>query len=282
LDVYESILKNTATIFLIVNPDGIIIDTNRYTMDILDDSSLVGKYFYALVDKNTETSIRSTLFYKEDICLDSNFKTRYGMLQPASVNISIISGFLIIMGFVKCGKDTGIIGTDDIVISNMRSEAQEYENKRSWQVRNIDPLTGLYTKEFLKYIFEIQYNKALSTGGNDGIICFDIDNLSEIEDEYGEDKANRIMVGFSQVMLTSTRSTDYCIRYDNKFLLLVNNINRDNMKKISERITNAADKNLGVAVKSGIACTMDNNISDKWDLIKLAYENVDRTDMITD
>lgn len=272
MNIYESIIKNSNIIMFIVNPDGIVIDTNRYTRELLEDNSIEGKYFYSLVNEHSVVDIRAILLQKQGSHLETDLKMRCGRMQPALLNISVIDNFMFIIGFTK---DHGAEETGLFISPEDKNEIVENENKEKWQLDNIDPVTGLFNKGYFIRVFRHFYDKAIRTGANIGIICFDVQGFDSILNNQGEDKANSILRGFSQVILKSVRGTDFVVRYDNRFVLLVNNGNEDVLKKISDRIRNEAYKNVGVFINAAQVSTANDSMDDGRELIKMVFEKIE-------
>ena len=291
MNIYENIVKQCNIIVFIINSEGIIVDTNVYTMALLDRYDISGQSFYSFFDDMSALKIKSCLMSEYFESMEVNLLMSNKDMKLVTMIFNKINNYTIALGVSKVQKTENLsrqlqeINSRMVILENkdtLNSNGLSNEHdKRMWQLNNIDPLTGLYNRNFFDSIFESHYNNVLQSGENIGIICLNIKDIGSIINEYGQQKANSIMAGFSQIILTSIRSTDYAIKYNNNFLVVVTNTNREVLKKVSQRISSGAYENLSVSLDIGIACTIDSKVLDKWDLIKEAYDNIDDLPMIT-
>jgi len=76
----------------------------------------------------------------------------------------------------------------------------------------IDPLTGLYNRRFYE-----DYLSKLSDGHYSvGQIIFDADGLKSINDTYGHDKGDQLLLNIAKILKTSFRPTDITARMGDK------------------------------------------------------------------
>lgn len=84
-----------------------------------------------------------------------------------------------------------------------------------------DPLTKLYTKRFLEEVIpgmlqnEKRNNRILAA------IFLDIDHFKNINDTYGHHCGDKVLQKIANVMLESTRTGDYCIRYGGEEFVII-------------------------------------------------------------
>lgn len=272
MNVYESVLKNSNILMFIVNSEGIITEVNRYT-DGLFGAGIEGKYFYSLIDGRSQVRIQSIIRQRESKVIEAELKEIYGPAHHALLNISIMDDLLFIIGVVNDRDESG--AQSGQIYVNETGEELQYEDKRQWQLKNIDPVTGLYNKQFFELIFQSLNNKAVNGRGNVGIICFDIAGFEDVLNNYGQNKVNSMLMGFAQVILTSIRSTDYAARYDDKFLVLIPDTSRGALKGISERIKDKAKKSLDISLNARWIYSMGEDIKESSQIAKFVYEKID-------
>jgi len=132
-----------------------------------------------------------------------------------------------------------------------------------------DPLTGLYNRRFL-------YDEIKKSEDNNiSVVLIDIDNFKKINDRFGHDEGDDILVRVSECLKEEANGADiYAVRWGGEeFILYYNSIEKD---KAYERITSLCrnisvnavlpDKN-GVTVTAGLA---HGKVSDFDELIKTA------------
>jgi len=102
---------------------------------------------------------------------------------------------------------------------------------------NRDYLTGLYNR---RYFFDAmsEYTESLHENHEKfAVAMIDIDNFKNINDAYGHDVGDKIIVTLSEILRTSTNHRDIVARFGGEeFCLVLKNINRYSAPEILERI----------------------------------------------
>ena len=132
-----------------------------------------------------------------------------------------------------------------------------------------DPLTGLYNRSFL-------YDEIKKSEDNNiSVVLIDIDNFKKINDRFGHDEGDDILVRVSECLKEEASGADiYAVRWGGEeFILYYNCFEKD---KAYERISSLCrnitvnavlpDKN-GVTVTAGLA---HGKVSDFDELVKTA------------
>ena len=116
------------------------------------------------------------------------------------------------------------------------TELQEYNSELQYQV-NHDNLTTLYNRQKFneelekEIVRENRYKHRLS------IIMFDIDDFKIINDTYGHDVGDIVLIKIAQTVKRSVRSTDIFARWGGEeFMVLLPETGIDKSKKIAEHI----------------------------------------------
>jgi len=119
----------------------------------------------------------------------------------------------------------------EITISN----AKLYENIKELAIT--DSLTGLYVQNYFKELLTEKlkmynyYKKTLA------MAMFDIDNFKQINDTYGHNVGDEVLVKFSNILTTRLRETDVISRYGgDEFAVIFPNTDLNNAKSICEEI----------------------------------------------
>ncbi len=115
-------------------------------------------------------------------------------------------------------------------IKNKHNELEHYEKLASF-----DSLTLVYNRYMLDTILEQQlaivsrYRKMLS------IIFFDIDDFKIINDKYGHDAGDAVLIEISQIISTSIRGSDIFGRWGgDEFLLILPETSKKQASKLAE------------------------------------------------
>jgi len=107
---------------------------------------------------------------------------------------------------------------------------------------NRDYLTGLYNRRFF---FETmaQYQDEIGEAGEKfAVAMIDIDHFKKINDTYGHDIGDKIIIALSEILRTSTSHRDIVARFGGEeFCMVLKNINRYSALDIFERIRQEVD-----------------------------------------
>lgn len=102
---------------------------------------------------------------------------------------------------------------------------------------NRDYLTGLYNR---RYFFDsmISYEEDVKESGEKyAVAMIDINHFKEINDTYGHDVGDQIIISLSEILGTSTSHRDVVARFGGEeFCVVLKNINRYSALDICERI----------------------------------------------
>src|SRR3990167_4708557 len=93
-----------------------------------------------------------------------------------------------------------------------------------------DPLTGVYNRRFLSGHFEKLISWSRCNNAEIGCVMMDIDHFKKINDEFGHEKGDEVIVFFIQMLRKVVRPSDVLIRYGGEeFLLLIPNATQEMM-----------------------------------------------------
>jgi diguanylate cyclase (GGDEF)-like protein len=133
----------------------------------------------------------------------------------------------------------------EIAISNVKL----YESIKELAIT--DSLTGLYVQRYFKELLTEKlkmykyYKKSLS------MAMFDIDNFKQINDTYGHNIGDEVLVKFANILTTRLRETDIIARYGgDEFIVVFPNTDLSNAINICEEIRNLVMKETIVVSKN--------------------------------
>jgi len=125
-----------------------------------------------------------------------------------------------------------------------------------------DPLTGLYNREAIIKLAKIEANKHERTLGNIGIIFGDIDFFKSINDKYGHDIGDEMLISISKLLKNNLREYDLVSRYDGQvFLMIVTDINLINLYKLVEKMRSKIENRKFIIDENNISITMSFGIT---------------------
>ncbi len=110
------------------------------------------------------------------------------------------------------------------------------------QYANRDYLTGLYNRRYFyqsvsEYIEQIQDN-----GEQCAIAMIDIDHFKKVNDTYGHDVGDKVIVSLSDILRSGTNPNDVVARFGGEeFCIVLKNIDRNSSREILERLRESVE-----------------------------------------
>lgn len=102
-----------------------------------------------------------------------------------------------------------------------------------------DSLTGLSNRAHMNQILEREFSRYERHEQHFGIIMVDIDHFKAVNDNYGHDTGDQVLIQLSRSFEQATRNSDYIARWGGEeFLICCTEINQDNLLLIAENIRN--------------------------------------------
>ncbi|WP_156292926.1 GGDEF domain-containing protein [Serratia oryzae] len=133
-----------------------------------------------------------------------------------------------------------------IAISNAITQLKQYhqekialENEKHQLIKELetssffDPLTNIYNRR--KFFLECEQ---LATNSYPHVFCLlDVDNFKRLNDAYGHDVGDQVLVMFAQLLRNTFRSSDIFCRYGGEeFAVLLNHCTLENARSIMDNL----------------------------------------------
>ena len=147
-----------------------------------------------------------------------------------------------------------------IRLTQKKRLAEQYE-----ELSVLDVLTGLKNRRFLEQnigreMSFIKRSQANQDGHALGIYLLDIDHFKHINDTYGHEAGDQILIEFTQRINDTIRDTDLFVRWGGEEFLLVARLdNADGLHLLAERLIQAVKEKPYTAVQArpiDITCTV--------------------------
>jgi two-component system, cell cycle response regulator len=107
-----------------------------------------------------------------------------------------------------------------------------------------DGLTGLYNRHFLGTHLNNMVRQALQTNRPLSQIILDMDHFKRVNDTYGHDVGDEVLVQLSQIIIKAIRSADLAARYGGEeFVVLMPETDIFDAAEVAERIRVMVEKN---------------------------------------
>jgi two-component system cell cycle response regulator len=151
------------------------------------------------------------------------------------------------------------------------------------QLAETDPLTGLFNRRALRDRLDRELDRAERSGGVLACLMLDIDHFKKLNDTYGHELGDRVLVQLSDVIRREQRAIDVLARLGGEeFVVILPETGLRGARIYAERILRkVAGSTLGttahpvqITVSIGIACFPDERVPDADALLRLADTNL--------
>jgi len=137
---------------------------------------------------------------------------------------------------------------------------------------NRDFLTGLYNRRYFHSSMNDYIERLHDSVEQFAVAMIDIDNFKKINDTYGHDIGDSVIVALSEILRTSTNHNDMVARFGGEeFCMVLKNINRYSAPEILDRILDkvrnysfelAKDKRLKFTISIGATIYENNSLNE--------------------
>ncbi|MDD3008537.1 MAG: diguanylate cyclase [Arcobacter sp.] len=169
--------------------------------------------------------------------------------------------FAINVDFYENKDNYYVFSLTDITKLKEKSNLLEYQASH-------DKLTGLFNRNRFDELYSKEIKRAKRYENNLSIILFDIDDFKNVNDNYGHQIGDEVLIEISKILLNNVREPDICVRWGGEeFLILLPQTNLEGAKAVAEKIRVTiiekplTEKNLPISASFGV-CQMDENDGD--------------------
>lgn len=157
----------------------------------------------------------------------------FGKLFLGLVFSLILTIYLMYFGnkeYTSHGKDTEIKGIFTFLTYRQKYEILSKEIHK-------DPLTGLYNRGFLNESLPRELDNANIKGDPTALLMIDVDNFKSINDVFGHQEGDRVLVFLAEVIAKSVREMDLACRYGGEeFALILPRTDIDAAVQLAQRL----------------------------------------------
>lgn len=160
----------------------------------------------------------------------------------------------------------------DVAYKRLYDSNLELEN-----LANTDPLTGLYNRRTMMVHVQNMYEDYRTTNKPFSLIVCDIDDFKTVNDTYGHERGDEILVNISTILSSLTRGLDFVCRWGGEeFIIFLKNIDKKEAHSIAENIRKeiaeaemkVGDKSIHVTMTFGVSSATETD--DYQELFDLA------------
>ena len=110
-----------------------------------------------------------------------------------------------------------------------------------------DPLTTLYNRGYFDQVCEREFHRAKRFGLELSCVLTDIDNFKELNDTYGHQAGDLVLVTYARLLKKNVRNIDLAARYGGEeFALLLPNTDYEGGWTVAEKVRHEAELHLSV------------------------------------
>ncbi len=154
------------------------------------------------------------------------------------------------------------------------------ENETLQKMVIMDSLTGLYGYGYLNAKLERELEASTQSGEEFCFVMIDVDNFKQVNDRFGHEQGNALLVMVANVLKNGVRSKDIVGRYGGDELGLILKTKEKESLFCLERIKSTVEKSslstskgsLAATISAGICSSKNPQVKTKNDLIRLADE----------
>ena len=158
-----------------------------------------------------------------------------------------------------------------VIMSDVTAE-EEYKLELE-KLSITDPLTGIYNRRYFDTKLKEKITLAQRYGLKFSLIMFDIDHFKKINDEYGHDVGDMVLIEYSKLISEAIREGDiFCRVGGEEFMIIVPYTDGEKAKKIAEKLRSKVEnykKIVPVTMSFGVNEYIEGETSDH------IYKNVD-------
>lgn len=225
----DSVFEQIKDGVIVLNPYQVVVDFNKAMEQIFTGFSAqsVGKSIDDLLKEN-QTLI--SIFTKEQ---DSDVQiTNAGQINHYHIQFSPI---------IKNSNTVGKI----VTFTNI-TERVDLQNRLT-HLASMDGLTNVYNRTFF-FSHASETISSMNKKDEFCILMFDIDHFKHINDSYGHEAGDTVLIEIVKVVKSSLRSTDVIGRYGGEeFILFLPHTNLEDARKLANHVRlNIAESNIQI------------------------------------
>ncbi len=199
--------------------------------------------------------------------------------QIVQENIQQCRGFSAYQGFLDKSPSSPVGLIHQISKLEHAKRLLEEDNVKLREQSIRDGLTGLYNHTHFQERLEAEFERSQRYNTNLSLVMIDVDNFKDVNDLYGHQEGDKVLIQLAKLMLESIRSIDIAARYGGEeFALILPQINAKGTRHMAERLGRRVQEYfstlyhlpLKLTISQGIAAIPHPDIKTKAGIIRAA------------
>lgn len=144
--------------------------------------------------------------------------------------------------------------------------------------QNRDPLTGLLTRAWLDDEVPALLERSLKAEKTTSCVFFDIDNFKSVNDRFGHQVGDEVLVGVARLMVLGVRGNDSCLRYGGEeIVMFCENADAAAAAEVAERVRKDIQGHEWHRTASGLTVTISAGVA-QWHARESIRDWLERAD----
>jgi two-component system cell cycle response regulator len=211
---FRAVAQTAVDAIISIDSQGQVTFWNRgaETMFGYNESDVLGRPLVMLLDEAYHAKNDPPMSFfrvsgepRMDRRIESRGRRKDGAIVPISLSLS------------SWGTKTGRFYT--VIIRDI-TERKEYEAKLA-HMAHTDALTGTFNRHYLAELLEREVRRAKRYNHPIGFLMIDVDLLKEINDRYGHQVGDDVLVAISRLLVETVRESDIVVRYGGDEFLII-------------------------------------------------------------
>ncbi len=126
-----------------------------------------------------------------------------------------------------------------------------------------DGLTGLYNRRYFYKNLDVEIARSKRYGNTFSLMLFDIDNFKNINDTYGHQAGDEVLMELAKILKLVSRETDIIVRYGGEeIIIILPNTSEEETITLANRIKNTVEQTTFIINEStGVTITLSGGIA---------------------
>lgn len=239
--------SNSEGVFIAIENKKLISDVNSVLQKLKEFKKITNRHYleYKESGVSSEIEIKYDALCKEFITGADNVETDLQQIIISDLRSYKYVYFLTIIALV-------------IFITIISFILYQYE-KRIRSISIKDPLTKLYNRLYIENIFENELQRAKRHKKTFTVIFIDIDYFKQVNDTFGHDIGDTVLIEISNILKSNIRSLDTLARWGGEeFIILCPETDIESAKILAEKLRKSVES-YNIRVDGRTTCTIVGN-----------------------